>query len=92
MRSLVLLLGIVVCISALALVYVRHQNRLQFVELQALHAERDLLNEKWGQLLLEQGAWAERTLVEKKARQKLNMQRPSVDKTVLISLGRKWAK
>ena len=91
MRSIILLLGIVVCISALALVYVRHQNRLQFFELQSLHAERDLLNEKWGQLLLEQGTWAEHALVEKKATQKLSMQRPSVERTVLLSLGQKRA-
>lgn len=86
MRSIALILGMSVCASALSLVYVRHQNRLQFVELQSLQVQRDLLNENWRQLLLEQGAWAEHAMVEKKARQKLDMQRPTIEETVVLTL------
>ena len=71
--------------SALAVVEVRHQSRTAFMQVNELQAERDRLNDEWGQLLLEQGAFAELSLVEETAREKLEMYRPGPDRIVHIT-------
>ena len=59
--------------SALLLVKVRHENRLSFIELQQLQRSRDELQVHWGQLQLEQSAWATHGRIERIARQQLDM-------------------
>ena len=55
-----------VCVvSALALIYTRHESRKLFVELEQLTAERDELNIEWGQLQIEQSTWATHGLASK---------------------------
>ncbi len=73
-------------VTALAVVHVRHQNRLTFLDLQALQAERDRLNVEWGQLLLERGTWGNHQVVEQKARSELRMTVPSEEQTVSVAL------
>ena len=49
----------VVCVmSAMALIYTKHESRKLFVELETLTTERDELNIEWGQLQIEQSTWA----------------------------------
>ena len=62
--------------SAAAVVYVRHEARTLFVELEQLSAERDRLNIEWGQLQLEQSAWSNHGFVEQVAHDKLQMTLP----------------
>ena len=51
---LLLVIFAVVCvISAIALVYTKHESRKLFVELEQLTTERDQLNIEWGQLQIE---------------------------------------
>jgi cell division protein FtsL len=83
-----LLLIVAVVASALIVVGLREQNRLLFVELQALTHERDALNTEWGQLLLEQGAWSEHRRVEDTARARLGMALPSSEQVVIVREGR----
>ena len=64
----VLLLG-----SGVAVVWAKHQARSRFIQLQALTAERDALDIEWGQLKLEQSAWATHGRVEQTARVGLQM-------------------
>lgn len=73
-------------VTALAVVHIRHQNRLTFLDLQALQAERDRLNVEWGQLLLERGTWGNHQVVEQKARSELHMTVPSENQTVSVAL------
>lgn len=82
-RSFVLL--ILVVVSALSVVGMRHQSRMAFAELQSLRTERDSLNIEWGQLLLEQGAWSQHQRIEKLARTRLGMQLPDNHQVVLVS-------
>jgi cell division protein FtsL len=68
----------VVCVlSAIALVYTKHESRKLFVELEALTQERDALNIEWGQLQIEQSTWAQHARIEKVATDDLSLVRPA---------------
>lgn len=60
-------------LTALSVVRARHGNRTEFVELQQLEARRDALEVEWGQLQLEQSAWATHGRIEQVARKELGM-------------------
>lgn len=51
-------------ISALAIVYTKHESRRLFVELEGLTTERDELNIEWGQLQIEQSTYATHGRIE----------------------------
>lgn len=70
------LLWVAVLASAAGVVYVRHEARSLFIELESLSAERDRLNIEWGQLQLEQSAWSNHGFVERVANDKLRLVLP----------------
>jgi cell division protein FtsL len=76
-------LYIAIILSALQVVISRHDTRYLFVELQSLLEMRDELNEQWGRLQLEYGAWASNDRVEEYARIKLGMKEPIHNLVVL---------
>ena len=84
MRSLVLALLIAVTVSAVGVVYLRHQHRLAFVALQQAQETRDQLNVEWGQFLLEQSTWAIHHRVEVEAGRKLGMVVPNPEQIVVL--------
>lgn len=76
--SWVLALLIVAIIgSAISVIYAKHLNRKSFTLLQALQFERDEMNIEWGQLQLEQSTFATHNVIERAARERLNMELPS---------------
>lgn len=75
----------VVCvISAVALIYTKHESRKLFVELEQLTVERDALNIEWGQLQIEQSTWATHARIEKVAREELSLMRPKSSEIYVI--------
>ena len=84
-RPLLVFMLILVLISALGVVYVKHQSRKLFVELQALQKNRDELNIEWGKLLLELSTLATPTRVERIARDELGMKPPSPEKIIIVT-------
>ena len=70
------LLWLAVLASAVTVVFVRHEARSLFTELERLSDERDELNIEWGQLQLEQSAWSNHGFVERVASDKLRMTLP----------------
>ncbi|MET0535037.1 MAG: cell division protein FtsL [Steroidobacter sp.] len=70
--------------AAISVVWSKHQARSSFIELQALHAERDALDIEWGQLKLEQSAWAMHGRVEQTARLSLEMVVPRPDEVRIV--------
>jgi len=84
MRSLVGLLIVVVTVSAIAVVFMRHQHRLTYVALRHAQQTRDNLNIEWGQLLLEQSTWAMHHRVEVEASRKMGMITPNPDQIVVL--------
>lgn len=73
MRSTIAGLAILVTLSGFATIFVRHKHRMTFHALQVQEQERDRLNNKWRQLLIEESTWSFPAFVEQKARDRLNM-------------------
>lgn len=62
-----------VVLSAAGLVYSKHVQRHQFIELQALENKTSRLQTEWEQLLLEESAWSNQARIEQIANNKLDM-------------------
>ena len=76
--------ALLVFFTALGVIWSKHEARRLFVELQALTAERDSINIEWGQLKLEQSAWATHGRVEKMARADLKLVIPKPEEVRLV--------
>jgi cell division protein FtsL len=72
-----LLLLLTAIVSAIAVVWARHESRELFIQLTQLQGQRDALNIEFGQLELEQATWAEPGRIESLARRQLGMVNPS---------------
>lgn len=84
LRLAILLALVMVVLTALSVVWARHEARVLFVELQSLESERDEMNVDWGRLQLEQSAWATKARIERIAREELEMQRPVDVEMILV--------
>lgn len=73
-----------VVLSALAVVYAKHQSRKLFIELQTLQKGRDDMAIEWGQLQLEQSTLVTHGRIENTARVKLGMMLPPPDAVVIV--------
>jgi cell division protein FtsL len=71
--------------SAIAVVWSKHQARSLFIQLQGLNGERDALDIEWGQLKLEQSAWATHGRVEQTARVGLRMVIPRPEEVRIVT-------
>ncbi len=78
-------LAVALLVSAVALVYVQHYRRMQFVDLRKLERERDAMQVEWGQLKLEQGTWATHERIERLAVDELDLRTPAAAEVVLVS-------
>ena len=72
-------------VSAVSVVWSRHETRSLFIQLQSLHAQRDGLDIEWGQLKIEQSAWATHGRVEQTARTGLKMVIPRPEEVRLVN-------
>ncbi len=78
----ILLALVVAVISALGVVYTRHESRQYAVELGKLENQRDEFITEWSRLQLEQAVLADAGTVEPRARDSLGMTNP--EKTVIL--------
>ncbi|MBA3582794.1 MAG: cell division protein FtsL [Gammaproteobacteria bacterium] len=83
---LILVLMGVVLISALSVVYTKHETRKLFSELQQLRRTHDGLSVEYGQLQLEQSTWATPSRVEQAANEKLKMLIPGAGRVAIVRL------
>ncbi len=81
---LVFVFAVVCVLSAIALVYTKHESRKLFVELEELTHERDGLNIEWGQLQIEQSTWAQHARIEEVASKDLALVRPEATEIFVI--------
>jgi len=81
---LVFVFAVVCVLSALALVYTKHESRKLFVELEQLTQQRDELNIEWGQLQIEQSTWAQHARIEQVATEDLSLVRPDATEIFVI--------
>lgn len=80
----VIALWLAVVVSALAVVAVRHENRLAFVEWRKAEAAKVELQAENGRLLLERATWAGRRNIIDDARARLGMTAPAADAIVTL--------
>ncbi len=81
---LIVVFAVVCVLSAIALIYTKHDSRKLFVELEALTHERDGLNIEWGQLQIEQSTWAQHARIEQVATEELSLVRPNTSEIFVI--------
>ena len=81
---LVVVFALVCVLSAIALVYTKHDSRKLFVELESLTHARDDLNIEWGQLQIEQSTWATHARIEQVATDDLSLVRPTSSEIFVI--------
>ena len=85
MRSaVIMLLVFIVLVSAVSVVQTQHISRKVFMEIEQLKKDRDLLNEEWGRLQLEQSTWALDERVEHMVKEELDMYVPENDSLVFL--------
>jgi cell division protein FtsL len=80
-------LWVLVLGTAIAVVWTKHEARSRFIQLQGLNGQRDALDIEWGQLKLEQSAWATHGRVEQAARVDLHMVIPRPDEVRIVTAG-----
>ena len=83
MRSITYMLVFVCLASVIAVIWVRHENREVFVELQALYHHRDDLNIEWRNLLTERTSLNRYDQLENWAQTNAKMQAPE-ERLVLL--------
>ncbi len=70
--------------SAVEVVRAKHEHRQRFVELGEAEKARDALEIEYNQLQLEQATYAESTLIDRIARERLGMEPPKAEDIVVV--------
>jgi len=78
-------LSLMVLASALSVVYVKHQSRQLFIQLQGLNSQRDELEVDWWRLQLEEGYWSTHARIDQKARESLGMRIPQPADVTIVN-------
>ena len=81
---LTMVFALVCVMSAIAIIYTKHESRKLFVELELLNTERDELNIEWGRLQIEQSTWATHARIERVASDELSLVRPKSTEIYVI--------
>jgi cell division protein FtsL len=71
-------------LSAIGVVFARHEHRQLFIALTKLERSRDELNIEFGRLQLEQATWAESNRIDQVARMRLGMKFPETSDIVVV--------
>ena len=83
-RLLLMILIAANVLSAIAVVFARHEHRQLFIALTKLEKARDELNIEFGRLQLEQATWAESNRIDQVARNRLGMKFPETGDIVVV--------
>ncbi|MDB4002734.1 cell division protein FtsL [Oceanospirillaceae bacterium] len=78
------LLLLLLVISAQMVIYSSFEARVHINHLHQLEKARNAMQVEWGQLLLEQSAWASHSRVESMVTEQLNMSVPKAKDTILV--------
>jgi len=83
-RVLLAVLIVANVLSAIGVVFARHEHRQLFIALSRLEKARDELNIEFGRLQLEQATWAESNRIDQVARERLGMKFPEAGDIVVV--------
>jgi len=78
---------VLVIFSALAVITVRHENRLVFAHLHDLDNRLGQLKTEWSRLLIEKTTWNTRHNIADSVSKRLGMHSPPSEKIVIVHLG-----
>ena len=84
LRIVLALVVVADVLSAIGIVFARHEHRQLFIELTRLEKARDDLNIEFGRLQLEQATWAESNRIDQVARTRLGMVFPETRDIVVV--------
>ncbi len=84
LRIVLALVVVADVLSAIGIVFARHEHRQLFIELTRLEKARDELNIEFGRLQLEQATWAESNRIDQVARTRLGMVFPETRDIVVV--------
>lgn len=82
MAMVILILATV--LSAIGVVYSRHEHRLAFARFSALERQRDVLNIEFDRLQIEIATLADTGRIEQQAASRLGMRFPEADEVVVV--------
>jgi cell division protein FtsL len=80
----IFLLVLAVVVSCLAVVMSSFEYRQLFNQYQEMVKQRDELQVEWGQLLLEQSAWAANNRVEQQSIKQIGMKVPDIEQIEIV--------
>jgi cell division protein FtsL len=83
---LLLVFWLLTIASALSVVYVTHDTRLKYHQLEMLKQEQNQLQVVWGQYLLEESTWSTYSRIEQIAKDDLKMEVPTASHVVIVGL------
>ena len=83
-RLLLAILVVANVLTAIGVVFARHEHRQLFIALTKLEKARDELNIEFGRLQLEQATWAESNRIDQVARTRLGMVFPESGDIVVV--------
>jgi len=83
-RLLLAILVVANVLTAIGVVFARHEHRQLFIALSGLETARDELNIEFGRLQLEQATWAESNRIDQVARERLGMKFPEAGDIVVV--------
>ena len=84
LRIVLALVVVANVLSAIGIVFARHEHRQLFIALSSLEKARDELNIEFGRLQLEQATWAESNRIDQVARTRLGMVFPETRDIVVV--------
>jgi cell division protein FtsL len=85
-KNWIMLLTPLVVISALLVVCVRYDARVNFNAMQREISQQDALENEWARLQLERNTWSTTSRIERVARESLNLVLPKADQIIYIKL------
>tara|TARA_B000000437_G_scaffold17460_1_gene12863 strand:+ start:2883 stop:3161 length:279 start_codon:yes stop_codon:yes gene_type:complete len=78
--SFKLFLSILICSSsAISMIFIKHESRELFIELEGLKQARDELNIQWSELKSQENRWANPIRIEQLAKENLKMHKPNIE-------------
>jgi len=83
-RVLLAILVVANVLTAIGVVFARHEHRQLFIALSGLEKARDELNIEFGRLQLEQATWAETNRIEQVASERLGMSFPATPELIVV--------
>jgi len=81
----IMILAFCLFVTAVAVVYVRHQHRLEYIRLAKESDERDDLTIEWNTLTTAKATWSSQERVETMAKGSLGMRVPQADEIVSVN-------